>query len=85
MDCSICGELIGKEASGWTEGHNAWPVKDGRCCGTCNGTEVLPARLEAMGYSRKTAKDIGEALRGKYTGEGAERVVESWKGEAIGN
>ena len=29
----------------WTQGHNAEPIKDGRCCTTCNGTKVLPARL----------------------------------------
>ena len=29
----------------WTAGHNALPVKDGRCCTQCNGTKVLPARL----------------------------------------
>ena len=63
MNCSICGELIGKEASGWTEGHNAYPINEGRCCGTCNDTEVLPARLETYGYSRKDAKEVGETLR----------------------
>jgi hypothetical protein len=29
----------------WTHGHNALPVKDGRCCTQCNESKVLPARL----------------------------------------
>ena len=29
----------------WTAGHNALPVKDGRCCTQCNGTKVIPLRL----------------------------------------
>jgi hypothetical protein len=29
----------------WTHGHNALPVKDGRCCTQCNENKVLPARL----------------------------------------
>ena len=52
MDCSICGKPIEKEASGWDGGHNADPLTEGRCCGTCNDTKVLPARLEALGWSR---------------------------------
>ena len=32
----------------WTEGHNAQPVKDGRCCDTCNATAVMTARLASM-------------------------------------
>lgn len=29
-------------------GHNAEPVKDGRCCITCNYTKVIPARMDLM-------------------------------------
>lgn len=39
LTCCICGDEIGY-------GHNAQPLKDGRCCGPCNYTLVLPARLE---------------------------------------
>jgi hypothetical protein len=50
MKCCICendidiqraptGEVI------WDQGHNAQPVRDGRCCSTCNSTVVLAARL----------------------------------------
>ncbi len=54
MRCSICkgtiepqlnleGEVI------WDEGHNAEPLKNGRCCDTCNHTKVIPARLRLAG------------------------------------
>lgn len=37
--CVICkGEITG-------HGHNAEPVKNGRCCDLCNSIEVIPARL----------------------------------------
>ena len=43
MKCSICGEpLIGKDI------HNASPVTIGTCCGKCNNSTVVPARLAAM-------------------------------------
>ena len=38
--CCICGEPLGDY------GNNPWPVKEeGECCGYCNFTVVLPARL----------------------------------------
>lgn len=49
MKCSICGNEIEEVLMGgnsvWTEGHNAQPVNDGRCCGSCNDTVVIPRRL----------------------------------------
>jgi hypothetical protein len=50
MKCSICGELI-ETVGTWTQGHNAQPVNDGRCCGDCNATVVIPARLAEV-FSR---------------------------------
>jgi hypothetical protein len=39
--CCICqNEIDGKY------GHNAEPVKSGRCCSPCNHTIVLPTRLK---------------------------------------
>jgi hypothetical protein len=38
--CICCGELGGDG-----HGHNASPVADGRCCGTCNDYAVIPARI----------------------------------------
>ena len=40
--CVICGELI----VGY--GHNAVPVRDGRCCDICNDFRVIPARLRTV-------------------------------------
>tara|TARA_R100001377_G_C3079732_1_gene71977 strand:- start:248 stop:406 length:159 start_codon:yes stop_codon:yes gene_type:complete len=32
----------------WKGGHNAFPLKDGRCCTKCNKEKVIPARIDAM-------------------------------------
>jgi hypothetical protein len=37
MKCSIChGPIDIQQPSGWARGHNAEPVKPGRCCTDCN-------------------------------------------------
>ena len=48
--CSKCGKNIDihyKESGKpyWSDGHNAEPINDGRCCSECNMTVVLPTRL----------------------------------------
>ena len=55
MKCCLCQkeiEVIGM----YKDGHNAWPlnkeIRD-RCCGDCNATKVIPARL-AMAYKKET-------------------------------
>jgi len=49
MKCSICDGAIPVEHGDWTMGHNAEPVvENGRCCGDCNATVVIPARLRSM-------------------------------------
>jgi transcription elongation factor Elf1 len=49
LQCSICGNTILPEPeTGWTGGHNASPVNDGRCCSHCNSTVVVPTRLKKM-------------------------------------
>ena len=46
MKCSICKEPIQVEPiTGWKEGHNAWPINDGRCCDNCNNL-VTATRLK---------------------------------------
>lgn len=42
MRCCICGEKI----EGY--GHNAEPVKSGRCCDVCNIKVVIPARIKQI-------------------------------------
>ena len=53
MKCCICGEEIEKDITGWDQGHNAEPVKKGRCCIWCNNTVVVPTRLERL-FKKKT-------------------------------
>jgi hypothetical protein len=53
MQCSICRRDV--DAVGdWTEGHNAQPVNDGRCCSFCNSHVVIPARIEMWVRSHKS-------------------------------
>ena len=48
LTCSICGNTILPDRNGWSGGHNAQPINDGRCCGDCNAHVVVPARLERI-------------------------------------
>jgi hypothetical protein len=45
--CVICEGKIPVE-HGWKEGHNAQPVRNGRCCGRCNIEVVVPMRMRRM-------------------------------------
>ena len=62
--CCICNEKIdamvdpktGKEI--WTEGHNAEPVADGRCCSDCNNNIIVPFRMMKLISSK--LQDIGD-------------------------
>lgn len=59
MECCLCHHKIephihpstGKPY--WTQGHNALPVKDGRCCDNCNQFVVFPARLKHFEFFTK--------------------------------
>ena len=46
MKCSICNEKITADADGWDGGHNAKPINNGRCCGSCNENIVTPSRFD---------------------------------------
>ena len=47
MKCCLCNKEIEKNnISGWDKGHNAQPLKDGRCCDFCNYNKVIPARFQ---------------------------------------
>lgn len=47
MKCVLCGNKI----FGW--GNNPMPLAtEGECCGICNDTKVIPARIEMMFRSR---------------------------------
>jgi len=47
MKCCLCGNKIDKILS-WTQGHNAVPLKDGRCCSACNYTKVIPKGIRMI-------------------------------------
>lgn len=52
--CCICANPIEVEPlSGWADGHNAEPVKSGRCCSWCNDMIVIPRRrlYQIRGYA----------------------------------
>ena len=49
--CSICEDVIDiryteEGVPYWTEGHNAQPINNGRCCSNCNDTVVMAVRLK---------------------------------------
>ena len=46
--CSICKEPIPTTSYGWSEGNNAQPINDGRCCDNCDATVVIPKRIEML-------------------------------------
>lgn len=47
MECCICRQEI-PPVGDWTQGNDAWPVADGRCCNQCDMAVVVPARLRGM-------------------------------------
>jgi hypothetical protein len=47
--CCICMEkIVPNPISGWSEGHNAEPIFDGRCCDDCNTNVVVPKRIQHL-------------------------------------
>ena len=68
MQCSICSGPIEEHRHPetgevyWTEGHNAEPVNDGRCCDTCNSFVVIPARLAVI-HGNQLGDVIDKALK----------------------
>ena len=53
MDCCLCGEQIQPQKNElgdivWTQGHNAEPVRSGRCCDDCNFCVVIPVRINGI-------------------------------------
>jgi len=62
MDCVICKDPITPDRNGWDGGHNAQPVAKGRCCGTCNDTKVIQARLRNLGYGEESIEGLANTL-----------------------
>jgi hypothetical protein len=61
MKCSICEKEIPVKPYGWSEGHNAWPITEGRCCDQCNRERVIPARLRMTEGYRGKSEDKEES------------------------
>ena len=62
MKCIICRKPIDVQKT-WTEGHNASPVFEGRCCTDCNENTVIPARdtLKALEFKWKgSSEDLAQ-------------------------
>ena len=56
MKCCICKDYIDIQFNGYMKGHNAEPVKYGRCCSNCNGTVVMPQRIKDILEARKNER-----------------------------
>ena len=53
MKCSLCDgqiepHILPTSEEYWTEGHNAEPLNNGRCCDKCNAHKVIPARIAKL-------------------------------------
>lgn len=62
-ECSICNDTIDVQTAPdgtiyWTDGHNAQPVTDGRCCTSCNYSAVIPARLLYLAKSTNKKSEV---------------------------
>ena len=51
MKCEICSTEIKPDPDGWDGGHNAEPIIEGRCCGSCNKI-VMIRRLNDFEFRR---------------------------------
>jgi hypothetical protein len=55
MKCCLCDKQI-ETVMGVSEGHNAQPLAEGRCCSECNDFDVLPARMQGLFQRIKAEK-----------------------------
>ena len=54
MKCCLCKKKIDVRRT-WAAGHNAQPLKEGRCCTNCNNAKVIPARFNLYFKKKKSA------------------------------
>lgn len=47
MKCSICKKEIEVKGT-WSQGNNAQPINEGRCCDLCDMNVVIPSRIESI-------------------------------------
>ena len=67
MDCSICGLPI-PAVGDWTQGNDAHPVNDGRCCNECDILVVVPARLREMRARKQKKVGVNDGGRDSQSG-----------------
>jgi hypothetical protein len=75
MKCSICKKEIPVKEGGWSQGNNAEPVNDGRCCDDCNMSVVVPARLAELSGRQDAEEEEPEHWLYLLNHGGYERVV----------
>jgi hypothetical protein len=56
-DCAVCGLPMDDP-----RGHNAMPLRAGRCCNQCDDEVVMATRLVLLGVKPKLARWAGRAL-----------------------
>ena len=89
LNCSICKEKIDEQIIKntnkvyWTEGHNAEPINDGRCCTSCNNAVVMPYRI--LKSVMPKLDDINDSLtKALYFAEhGSEEELDEWLRECV--
>ena len=60
MKCTYCNQDIQPEVNGWDQGHNGWPLTEGRVCSTCNDiviTERIKQQGKTVGLKEKNPKN----------------------------
>lgn len=66
MKCSICSGPIDDHLHPetnevyWTQGHNAQPINDGRCCSDCNKNVVVPRRIADVTYPHEQSNNLNK-------------------------
>jgi len=77
--CCLCGNPI-EPVGTWTQGCNAQPLADGRCCQTCDNTRVIPERIRRYYEEARAAKPkvFDDGMGGTYR-PGAVIEVPKWK------
>jgi len=62
MICRLCDKeiepIVIDGDIAWSQGNNAQPVEDGRCCDACNWSKVIPARLARMSSKIRKVTDV---------------------------
>jgi len=56
--CVLCSEYFEEH------GHDAMPIRHGRCCNRCNSTRVIPARLKQQMKQQQLEESRKEFLNG---------------------